>query len=707
MPDNTPELDLSACEREPIRIPGSIQPHGLLLAVDAEGVVRAASDNAEALWRPVLGHALGELFDLDRMPFDAARSAENAQHVGTIEGFDVFAHRSGEHLLVELERRADAVGTAEALAGLLASATAIGEAADLGTAAEAAAEAVRTITGYDRVMVYRFLPDGSGQVIAEAREPTIDPLLNHRYPASDIPRQARALYLTNRIRVIADVGYEPVPLRSPGEAIDLGGALLRSVSPVHIQYLKNMGVGASASVSIVHGGELWGLIACHHMTPRPIGHERREMARHVALSLEGAIARLEEEASHREALRLIQRREEVLPYLAGAESLGEGLARHPERLLGAIPSDGVAILFDEELVTHGVTPPLPAIRELAGDALERSRLVRATDRLSESYPAAAEWTAKASGLLTAVVSRRPAFVVLWFRAEEVETVNWAGNPHAPADRDESGTLCPRRSFEIWAEQVRGRSRPWRPNELDAARQLAVRLREIAERKALNDLNRHLGETLEARDAALEQKDLLMREVHHRVQNNLQLVTSMLRLQENEVEDAASRRQLELARDRIQSISVLHRRLWRSDDLELVNLESFFAELTDDLASAWGDEWRKHIARDVAPLRIPGPSALLLGLVVTELLTNAFKHAYDGAPGAIALSVEERGKSRLAITVADKGVGPGAGLERSGSFGSRLIQRLVAQLSGELEVADARPGTAVTLVIPRPKAKDAA
>src|SRR5690606_7309521 len=327
MPDNTPELDLSACEREPIRIPGSIQPHGLLLAVDADGVVRAASDNAEALWRPVLGHALGELFVLDRLPFDAARSAENAQHVGTIEGFDVFAHRSGEHLLVELERRADAVGTAEALAGLLASATAIGEAADLGTAAEAAAEAVRTITGYDRVMVYRFLPDGSGQVIAEAREPTIDPLLNHRYPASDIPRQARALCLTNRIRVIADVGYEPVPLRSPGEAIDLGGALLRSVSPVHIQYLKNMGVGASASVSIVHGGELWGLIACHHMTPRPIGHERREMARHVALSLEGAIARLEEEASHREALRLIQRREEVLPYLAGAESLGEGLAR--------------------------------------------------------------------------------------------------------------------------------------------------------------------------------------------------------------------------------------------------------------------------------------------------------------------------------------------------------------------------------------------
>src|SRR5690606_2625768 len=242
-------------------------------------------------------------------------------------------------------------------------------------------------------------------------------------------------------------------------------------------------------------------------------------------------------------------------------------------------------------------------------------------------------------------------------------------------------------------------------EVDAARQLGVRLQEIGERQALGELVGHLGETLESKDAALAQKDLLMREVHHRVQNNLQLVTSMLRLQEGEIEDAASRRQLELARDRIHSISVLHRRLWRSDDLELVNIESFFAELTDDLVSAWGEQWRGQIARDVVPLRLPGPSTLLLGLVVTELMTNAFKHAYEGAPGPVALSVKERGKARLAITVADRGVGPGGGLERTGSFGSRLIQRLVAQLSGELEIADGRPGTAVTLVIPRPKAED--
>ncbi len=696
-------LDLTACEREPIRIPGSIQPHGLLLAADRDGVVRAASGNAEALWQPVAGRKLDELFDTQTLSIEAAGTAEIAHYAGSIESFDVFAHRSGDDLLVELERREEAVPAAEALAGLLASAGAIAESANLGAACEAAAASVRAITGYDRVMVYRFLADGSGQVIAEAREPALPPLLNHRYPASDIPRQARALYLSNRLRVIPEVGYEPVPLPSAGEPIDLGGALLRSVSPVHIQYLKNMDVEASASVSIVHDGELWGLIACHHMTPRPIGHERREMARHVALSLEGAIARLEEEASHREALRLIQRREEVLPYVASAETLADGLARHPERLLGAIPADGVAALLEDQVVTHGVTPPEPAVRALAKRALQRSRPVHATDRLSEEYPAAEEWSARASGLLSVVVSRRPGTVILWFRAEEVETVNWAGNPHAPADRDADGALCPRRSFELWAEQLRGRSRAWRPNELDAARQLGVRLHEIGERQALGELVGHLGETLESKDAALAEKDLLMREVHHRVQNNLQLVTSMLRLQEGEIEDAGSRRQLELARDRIHSISVLHRRLWRSDDLELVNVESFFAELTDDLVSAWGEQWRGQVSRDVAPLRLPGPSALVLGVVVTELLTNAFKHAYGGEAGPVALSVNERGKSRLAVTVADRGVGPGAGIERAGSFGSRLIQRLVAQLSGELQVTDGRPGTAVTLIIPRPKA----
>ena len=698
MPDPKSVIDLSACENEPIRIPGSIQPHGVLLAADEEGRVYAASDNAGALFGPCIGRTLADLFP--GLVFDAAEATANAKYVGVLDAHDAFAHRSAQGIVVELERvTARRPSTVEALEQTVATSMALGSAINLGAATRIAADAVRAITGYDRVMVYRFLEDDTGQVIAEARAEEIAPLLNHRYPASDIPQQARALYLENPIRVIPDVGYEPVPLSSSAEPVDLSGALLRSVSPVHIQYLKNMEVGASASLSIIHQGQLWGLIACHHTTARPIGHERREMARQVALTLEAAIHRLEEEVSQREALRLTRRREELLPLVASAEELGDGLATHLAELAGIIPSDGVVLVVDGAVHLHGVTPPKEAISDLTDWLFEpKAPAVRSTSQLARDYPAAEAWSALASGSLSLVL-RNPTIAIMWFRAEQIETVNWAGNPHKPLDPDApAGTLCPRRSFELWVEQVRGHSRPWRTNEKDAARRLADRLEEIAHQISLTRMNHYLGESLLAKNASLAEKDLLMREVHHRVQNNLQLVTSMLRLQKREVEDEAARRQLVLASDRIQSISTLHRRLWRSDDLQLVNLESFFAELIADLIKAWGEEWQGQIALEVSSIKLSGSTALLLGLAVTELVTNAFKHAYRGKPGPITVSAGDGGKGRVTVTVADRGVGTD-GSSRPGSFGSKLIHRLVEQASGEIRFAPNNPGTAVTLVVP--------
>lgn len=706
MPETRPpSFDLAACEREPIHIPGSIQPHGILLTIDGEGRVAAASDNADDLWGPVIGRPVIDLIDDSVLSAAPEPQAPTARYAGMLEqsssAFDVFVHRTQQGFIVELERASQPrLSASEVLEQMVTSSSRIGEARDLSTATQAAAEAVRDVTGYDRVMVYRFLDDGSGEVIAEARVRDIDPLLNHRYPASDIPRQARELYLKNPIRVIQDVGYTPVPLRAERAPIDLGGALLRSVSPVHIQYLKNMGIGASASVSIVYQGELWGLIACHHRSAKAIGYERRETSRQVTLALEVAIHRLEEEQSQREALRLTRRREELLPQIAAAASLHEGLARNVEELLQTIPAHGLALVCDDEITTVGVTPPDEAIEQLTEWLVRQSApTVHTTDNLGQDFAPAQDWTAQASGLLSLIVSRKPASVVMWFRAEEVETVNWAGNPHEPLDTSApAGALCPRRSFELWVEQVRGRSRPWRTNEQDAARRLAERLEEIDRLKALARMNRYLGESLDAKESALAEKDLLMREVHHRVQNNLQLVTSMLRLQEREIDDPSARRQLELARDRVKSISVLHRRLWRSDDLQLVNIDSFLCELVDDLANAWGAEWRDHISIEAAPIRVTAERALLLGVIVTELLTNAFKHAYNGATGPVAVRAADQGKAGVVVTVADNGVGTD-GAARPGSFGSQLVQRLVQQVSGEFAFDSNQPGTIVTLTLP--------
>jgi light-regulated signal transduction histidine kinase (bacteriophytochrome) len=612
------------------------------------------------------------------------------------KALDLFAHRSGVELVLELEPAPARRRTgAEVLGDLLPVVSSIATAADVADASALAAAGVRRIAGYDRVMVYRFLEDGSGQVIAEAKSASFPAFLNHRYPASDIPQQARALYLSNPIRVIPDVAYQPAPIRGGEGQLDLSGALLRSVSPIHIQYLKNMGVGASASISLVRGNALWGLIACHHDTAKPIAHEEREMCRRFAIALEQAIGRLEDEDTSREVLKLTRRREELLPVIASAETVSAGLRDNIDELRRLLSADGIGLLLDSELVCSGVTPAAAAVRNLARWVLRESqpREPFVTDALSQLYPPAAEWTASASGMLACVISCSPPTIILWFRAEQVETVNWAGNPHKPVEPGSSpGQLTPRKSFETWVEAVQGRSRAWRANEQEAARGLASGLSEIRRHKALTELNRQLT-------SDIAEKDLLMREVHHRVQNSLQLVTSMLQLQAGEPGEPGVREQLELARDRVLSVAMLHRRLWRSQDLQSINLETFFNELIEGLMSTWGEEWQGRVTLDAEPVRVPAHDALLIALIVSELLTNAVKHAYSGAAGPLGVGVREIDKGHIAITIADEGVG-WSGKEQHRSFGSRLVQRLVARMGGKLDVTANSPGTRVTMLVPR-------
>ena len=691
---------LSACDREPIHIPGAIQPHGILLTLDPQLRICRHAGDLDAFLKSKgdpTGKRLNDLLDTGRLEIDA--KSDQAEHVGVVEGpighpLDLFIHRSGDHLIVELEPAPRVRRTgAEVLRDLLPIVSGIGAASDVIAASNEAAAGVRRITGYDRVMVYRFLEDGSGQVIAEARSDDADSFLHHRYPASDIPQQARALYLRNPIRVIPDVDYRPAEIVGGEGALDLSGSLLRSVSPIHVEYLKNMGVAASASVSLVQDGDLWGLIACHSRFPKPIAHEEREMCRQVAVALDQAIGRLEEENTQREALRLTRRREELLPIIAAADGIAAGMRANVEELRRLVSADGIALLLDNEIVCSGATPPERAMGDLAGWLLKDSpREFLATNELSQLYFPAADWCASASGLLSCIVRRSPTVAILWFRAEEIETVNWAGNPHKAVEWSTSADqLTPRKSFDLWSETVRGRSRRWRRNEEDAGRRVAAALGEIGRQKTLTELNRQLaGEVAE--------KDLLMREVHHRVQNSLQLVISMLHLQEKDLEEEGARKQLELARDRVLSVALLHRRLWRSEDLESINLETFFGELMEGLLRTWSEDWRQQLTLDVAPVRLPANEALLIALIVSELLTNAVKHAYGGGAGPLRLTAREAGKSCVAITIADRGIGT-TGEVRPGSFGSRLVQGLVRNIGAELKLVSNNPGTSATLLVP--------
>ena len=261
-------------------------------------------------------------------------------------------------------------------------------------------------------------------------------------------------------------------------------------------------------------------------------------------------------------------------------------------------------------------------------------------------------------------------------------------------------LTPRKSFDLWSETVRGRSHPWSDAEIEGARRLSDALRGLIAQKDLTDLNRQLRSALGAKDELIEQKDLLMREVHHRVQNSLQLVSSMLHIQSGEISDATVIHQLELAGQRVMAVALAHRRLWRADEADTINLDTFLHEITESLAESWGSEWTGRLHLQVAPVRIPTSDAVMLALIVTELLTNAVKHAYGGVPGPLELRVKETWESStLEVAVCDQGKGF-EGSEKEGSFGSRLTRGLVRQLKGRLDFVPNEPGTCVTLRLPR-------
>ena len=600
---------------------------------------------------------------------------------------------------------ADRPSAARLLAEIGAAIAAIDAAPDLLSICQAAAREVRRLTDFDRVMVYRFLEDGSGSVVAEHHVDALPPFLNHRYPASDIPRQARELYVHNPIRVIPDVCYVPVPLvpslcPATGQPLDMRDCMLRSVSPTHIRYLKNMGVAASMSVSVVRDGALWGLIACHHRTPKRVPYELREVCRHLGQALAQRIAVREEADTNLQVRQLDATRDRVLSTLARAGDVESALSEHISDLRAVVPSDGVAVCHRERVAGAGHRPSDAKIRALAQWLLHGGLPDPfATDRLAERYAPASAYRARASGLLATMVWREDPLVLLWFRAEQTEEIDWAGNPHKPVEPgSELGTLNPRRSFELWREIVRGRSRPWTDAELEAVRRFRDRVLELHQRQQLSALNQQLREALSEKEDLLTQKDLLMREVHHRVQNGLQLVNSMLRLQQREAADPVVAAHFAEACRRLTAVALIHQRLRRSDQVQSVAFDSYLGELRVGLVEGWGAAWDQYIQLQAAPVMLPTKEAVILALVVTELLTNAVKHAYGGKPGPIRVMVEEQSPKAIRITVEDHGTWAG-GREWSDGVGSRLVRALLAPLKGKIGFEENRPGLRVVLEVP--------
>ena len=378
--NTAPEFpDLEQCAAEPIHLPGSIQPHGVLLALDqAELRILQASRNAQPLLgipaERLLGQGLAEA--LDPALAKAVRAAL-ARHrarpdvaasfdwcaPGNTEAFVAYVHLSDRTLVLELEASAAPDGDlSEMIAEAMRDFGAIRQELDLATKLQAATGLFRRLTGYDRVMVYRFDEDWHGEVIAESLRPDLLPYLGLHYPASDIPSQARHIFSINPYRVILDVDYVPsalYPCANPisGEPLDLSRGVLRSVSPVHLAYLRNMGVGSTLTLSLIRDDRLWGLVAFHHEQPHALCVKLREIASWMAQDLATQIALTEEVADRHYAAHLKDCRDRILFLMRRGARLSE-LLGGPEiaNVLGAIGADGVAFIRGEDVVTGGVTP---------------------------------------------------------------------------------------------------------------------------------------------------------------------------------------------------------------------------------------------------------------------------------------------------------------------------------------------------------------
>ena len=492
---NRDNVNLQNCESEPIHIPGCIQEHGFLLGIQQSNfsITYCSANISDYIGlspERVLGKELHIVFDekqvVDLRSFISDPAFDQAQQF--VFRFNEIEYNTRPHIrdgiiLLEFEpfpdghlNIPDLYKQTQQLISFLQGAQ------NLQELSHAIAAETRKITGYDRVMIYRFDKDYNGEVYAESKREDLLPLLGHHYPHTDIPAQARALYLQNMLRMIADVNYAPVPLLTLAEkdqepaTLDLSLSILRSVSPIHIEYLKNMGVRATLTISLVLNGRLWGLIACHHYSPRNIPHFTRLSALLQGYFFTSQIRVRESADEYKEAQHLDSCMQPLLELIAGDDYFIRNQHQH-EGLISCLNAGGVAIFQGSTLYTNGQVPAENKIRLLAGWLKEQaSNGHYITDHLMAQYPAASEFSDLGAGIIYYALDSEAINTIIWFRPEMEKAIHWAGNPTKAVVMDSGDArLSPRKSFELWKQVVRNQSREWSGPERNVAARLAYYL----------------------------------------------------------------------------------------------------------------------------------------------------------------------------------------------------------------------------------------
>ncbi|WP_217362938.1 histidine kinase dimerization/phosphoacceptor domain -containing protein [Roseicella sp. DB1501] len=731
-------VDPDICEREPIHLAGAVQPHAAMLACDptTPGLkVRACSDSLADLLdgagpEEIIGHGLAIA-----LPVPAVQAIRAALETGALHdpahpwrdtlrlgqrGVTCLAtvHLHDGRLVVELERvpeqpedfhAASAMQAQAAIARLRASRSLL-------DAAAVTVHELHAMTGFERLLVYRFDPDWNGEAIAEDKVSDWDrSLLGLRFPASDIPSQARALYARAPARFVVDRDAVPSAVRAEpragNETVDLSFAQTRALSPIHLEYQRNLGVNGSMSLSILVEGRLWGLVIGHHRRPHYVTPETRALAGVVADAFALRIQELESRAIWREHETSLEVRNALLERMAASDdfvaALTDGATTGETTLLDLFGATGAAVVGEGRIAPLGRTPPaamLPALADWLRQSLPAGRRAFATDQLAAHFPPAATWQGEASGLLAVLLGREAErdYVLLWFRPEVVSTVVWGGDPRKPVLADSATqAVLPRRSFERWVEERRGHSAPWAPWQVTTAEAFAAGIAGIILRQGRRIAELTAKQEVLAR--ALEQKEVLAREVDHRVKNSLQIVASVMRLQARRVKDPQAAAAFDDTYARVMSVARVHDSLQDSEDIENVDLGETLRRLCDDLAVGMAGADRRLDVNAERGVMVPSRTAVALSLVAAELVTNALKYAYaPEEPGRVEVHVRSRPVGGVEMTVCDFGRGlpqdwDSRARTDGGGLGMRLVRAMLERVGAAMEVtALGTPGTCITV-----------
>ena len=674
------KADLSNCDREQIHLLGQIQSHGFLLVIDKYNIIQYYSDNISnfitGIGTGLIGKPLKYVEDIINVVgqedvlshlVNFGRANKNFEQTNPVlvdifgVSFYLIISNSGSQILMEFEPvNSDLKADVQKLLGKSITQM-LADKKKLQSLLENAAVQVKDIIKYDRIMIYRFGEDGHGEIVAEAKNDNLESWLGLHYPASDIPKQARDLYKINLTRIIADVNTVPAKIMSTKDInypLDLSLSQLRAVSPIHIQYLKNMGVVSSFSISLINNDELWGLIACHNYTPRFIDYKAREAAKLIGQILSSALAYRQDEENIYLQNTFKLNQEYLTKCLQKSTNIDQALTSEQITILDIVHASGAVVLFEKNFVRLGITPDDDDLNGLIDwlQIIDKEE-VYYTNNLSAFYPKALGFKEIASGIMVFELSKELREYIIWFKPEKIQTIKWGGNPAKVEEKMEDGTIqiSPRHSFEAWSQQVAAKSDKWGIEEISSVNNLKDEILHAINLKAgaIRLLNDKLKE-------AYEELDTFSFTISHDLKNPITAIKSYAQLLAmDESMGEQGKKVVNRIEERIDKMNTMinavleYSRIGRLPIVfKNINAEILISEIIADLEI---EKNKYHCNITIGALPNMTGDPIMIAQIFNNLLNNAIKYSQFSPEPQITIEgkIDE---DQIIYSIRDNGVG---------------------------------------------------